>query len=506
MDVDMMMQLPANPAAEAGLQLNHKEASLEAVPSAHEPAEVGMLSPAADVVSQLIAPPLQPADEAGPGKFDETSMPTAGLASADSMPTEKIAAGTVADVQELVEDYIHRQDLEILFDGSMQCRTLPQAAPDPASIQACLLHETFDCQAVTDGIVLELRAGNVEGISRSAVSTALRAVLRRGRAQRRMSVMEPLFLPLSEAESLRAEAGWTRLATDVFVTNPVLAVACLKHFIWQVKRKSLHMPVTNHLMVIVYSPHQGGGKTTFVKAFVSPLKELATGPVPLSDVADPRSGSVFRFPAIIVDDIDAIRGQAVPHLKSVLTASGGLRRRKQRTSSTESHDQRATLIGTSNLPVGQLIPDDTGSRRFAVVPFPNGHPARGGDVKVWNAVNEIDATLLWRSVDAFAPSPLDPHLEVLAAEQTANDPTVRLLNWLRGLDLGSEAVLNITTEHGIPSRQLSELFESQTGIEKSENWFARTVSATVGDPLVPFGGKRSTGKVRVWTLKPRPTS
>lgn len=502
----MTMQLPQNPTAEGGLQSQAQDASPEAAQTKHEAVEIGTQAHAADVVSQLPAPSLQPARMAGAGEPEGVSVPTDDMARAISMPSKEAAVATVADVQEIVEDYMHRQDLDILFDGSMQCRTLPQATPDPASIQACLLHETFDAQAVADGIVLELRAAHVEDVSRSAVSTALRAVLRLGKAERRRSVMEPLFSPLSEAEWLRAQAGWARLATDVFMAKPALAVACLKHFIWQVKRKSLHMPVTNHLMVIVYSPHQGGGKTTFVKAFVSPLKELATGPVPLSDVADPRAGSIFRFPVIIVDDIDAIGGQAIQHLKSVLTAGDGLRRRKLRTSSTESHDQRATVIGTSNLPVGQLVPDDTGSRRFAVVPFPNGHPARGGDAKVWNAVNDMEAALLWRSIDVFAPSPLDLHLDELVAEQTANDPTVRLLHWLRAIDLKSEAVLNITTEHGIPARQLHELFELQTGVEKSENWFARTVSATLGDPLVPFGGKRSTGKLRVWTFKPRPAS
>ena len=55
---------------------------------------------------------------------------------------------------------------------------------------------------------------------------------------------------------------------------PGFVAGVLRKFIWQVKRKMLNLPVTNHLMPILSGP-QGKGKSTFLMRFLPPVEEVA---------------------------------------------------------------------------------------------------------------------------------------------------------------------------------------------------------------------------------------
>ena len=52
-----------------------------------------------------------------------------------------------------------------------------------------------------------------------------------------------------------------------------LDIAVVKHFVWQVKRKLIGLPVDHHIMPILFGK-SGGGKSVAIHKLVEPLKEL----------------------------------------------------------------------------------------------------------------------------------------------------------------------------------------------------------------------------------------
>ncbi|UGA43017.1 virulence-associated E family protein [Bradyrhizobium quebecense] len=411
-------------------------------------------------------------------------------------------ANDVADVDatiEFVRDYINTQQIEILFDGTLFLRGRPLQATMPDEVDAVL---AVDAPSVSD-LLDELyffaknsgfRAKKVE------LSAALRQLLRSEKRRRYQAIMGPLISG-DVSSRAQAEEQWDRLGT-LFDMDRKLAVAVLQHFCWSVKQKQLGRPVVHHCMPIIFSAEQGTGKTVFAKKFLSPLRELATDSALFSDLADRRSGDIFRFPVILLDDMEQIPSSMVPVLKSVLT-SDRLRRRRLGTSLSDGIRQCSVPIGTSNQMVHELVEDGTGHRRFVMLPFRNGAIAKGGDADIWQIVNSTDYEMLWRAVDAFAPSPLLPHLEKLRDHQGAGSNKGGVLEWVRGLDLDSEPVRNLTTKRGIRAQGLHALFMAQTGIDLSPKRFSDEMNRCALRPDTPFADKIKieTG----WLYRPKGT-
>ncbi|TXN01979.1 hypothetical protein FV242_16530 [Methylobacterium sp. WL64] len=386
-----------------------------------------------------------------------------------------------------VRAFLAECDVEILFDGSLRHARAPHSATTTAEIAGFLDQEDINGTWLLDELVGETQVRRAK-ITKSDLARAVRAVTRDTQRARRKDIVLPLLMPTSDAQRAAAAVGWARLAEAVFETEPVLATACLQHFIWQVKRKLLNLEIQHHLMPVVWSPVQGGGKTTFVRRLLAPLAELATGPVLLSDFTDRRSGDIYRFPALFVDDMEQIEVKLVPVLKSLVT-SEGLRRRKLGTSMSEGHRQQTTLIGTANIAIDGLVADATGNRRFASLAFRNGKAETGGDPTVWKAVDATDYGLLWRAVDVFGEAPISSHLPALVALQEAGRPPDPVLTWLRNLDVDASAVRNITTRHGVRAKGLHLLFCEQASCWISSNAFAERMALHVADPTVPFEPK-----------------
>lgn len=322
------------------------------------------------------------------------------------------------------------------------------------------------------------------------IDRATRQVIREESHQRRNTVIGPLLKGLSEPDRVKAQEQWFRVGA-LFEIDQLLANAILRHFIWQVFQKVLGRPLVHHLMPVVIDPIQGSGKTTFVTKFLGPLRELATGPTLLSEIADRRSGDIFRYPVVNVDDVERLPPALVPVLKSLLTAEH-VRRRRLGTSMSFGIRQKATPIGTANTSIQELIEDDTGHRRFAELPFRNGNAAKGGDPEIWQIVNSTNFDVLWRSVDAFAGSPILDHLNDLVRHQARLALKNPLVEWLQGLDLQSEALLRITRPPGVQAQGLHNLYLAQRGTDISPIRFAEAMRRCFLDPDVPFGGKLKT--------------
>ena len=170
-------------------------------------------------------------------------------------------------------------------------------------------------------------------------------------------------------------------------------------------------------------PRAEHGQDDLRAAVPRTLQELAVGPALLSDFADKRIGDIYRFPALFIDDMQRIDPRLVPVLKSLVT-SEGIRRRRLGTSLSSTIPQLTTLIGTANLGIDELVADETGHRRFATLTFRNGEIANGGTPGVWEAVDRTDYGLLWRSVDAFGPCPIEDCLGDLYRRQAAGQVTL----------------------------------------------------------------------------------
>ncbi len=399
--------------------------------------------------------------------------------------TEEEEKPTDAAVK-LVAVFLEREGIEILFDGTLRSRTAPSAAHRAEEIAGFLAVEEIDGPWLIDELMTEVRANGLK-MRKTDVERAVRRLTREAQKSRRQAIVEPLLMPDVRATD-EAATAWSLLAATVFETDAALCVGCLQHFVWQVKRKLLGLPIRHHLMPVIWSPLQGGGKTTFVRKFLAPLRELATGPVLLSDFTDKRSGDIYRFPALFVDDMEQIEAKLIPVLKSLVT-SEGLRRRKLGTSMSEGHRQRTTLIGTANSAIDALVADATGNRRFASLRFRNGKVETGGDAAVWPAIDTVDYGLLWRSVDVFGAAPIEAHLEALVALQEIGRAPDPVLVWLRTLDLGSARVTGITTRQGIKASDLHDLYCEQTNSTLTLTRFGECMRTHVLDPTVPFGPK-----------------
>nr|WP_137828338.1 primase-helicase family protein [Methylobacterium sp. L1A1] len=403
----------------------------------------------------------------------------------------------------LVTDFLERKGIEILFDGTLRSKAAPSAAQRADEIAGYLAVEEIDGPWLIDELMTEVRANRIK-MRKTDVERAVRRLTREAQKARRQAIVEPLLMPDVGATD-EAATAWSSLAATVFETDAALCVGCLQHFVWQVKRKLLGLPIRHHLMPVIWSPLQGGGKTTFVRKFLAPLRELATGPVLLSDFTDKRSGDIYRFPALFVDDMEQMEAKLIPVLKSLVT-SEGLRRRKLGTSMSEGHRQRTTLIGTANSAIDALVADATGNRRFASLRFRNGKVETGGDAAVWPAIDTVDYGLLWRSVDVFGAGPIEAHLEALVALQETGQAPDPVLVWLRALDLMSARVTGIITRQGIKASDLHDLYCEQTNSTLTLTRFGECMRTYVLDPTVPFGPKVKKETGWYYPLKVAPAS
>lgn len=406
----------------------------------------------------------------------------------------------IENAREFVRNHLDAQGIEVLFNGSLFLRGRKMEAITPDDIDEVLAIDPPSVADLLDEMVLSARDVGSR-LRRGELSSALRQVIRAERKIRHTTVLRPLLDKCSSEELAQAKEQWRRIG-ELFDMQNDLAIAILQHFCWSVKQKQLGRSVVHHCMPIIFSTVQGTGKTVFVKKFLSPLRELASDTALFTDLADGRSGEIFRFPVILLDDMERVPAAGVPVLKQVLT-SDSLLRRKLGTSLSVSIRQAGVPIGTSNRMVHELVEDDTGHRRFAMLPFRNGAIAKGGDAVVWDTVSSINYELLWRSVDAFAPSPLLPYRADLQRHEEGETSKGGLLGWLTGLDLESEAVRNLTTSKGLRAQELHDLFAAQTGIDMSAQRFASEMKRYFLRADTPFGDKVKTEYGALYRLKRR---
>ena len=208
---------------------------------------------------------------------------------------------------------------------------------------------------------------------------------------------------------------------DVRSTAPGFVNSILKKFIWQVKRKALGLPVTNHLMPVLTGA-QGKGKSTFVEALCGPLEDVKVN-VDFKIITDGKSLDIWKNYIMFIDEMGFFSKADVDTVKNNITASE-ITFRGMHTNSNLVVTQSATFIGCSNKSLGQLIRDETGLRRFAELEWSN--------TPDWTVFDRLDWTLLWQSVDETGADPVTPEFKKhLTTQQTLNRNMGSVEMWAR---------------------------------------------------------------------------
>ena len=266
--------------------------------------------------------------------------------------------------------------------------------------------------------------------------SALKAALDRNIAVRRLDALDALRRSLDATAGLAVapEAVRTLLAdvlrlglSDDSPFTPEEAALLVEKFIWQVKRKLWGLPVTQHQMLVLVGP-QGGGKSVAIKSFLEPVDDVTVN-IDLKTLSDERTASVFEEAYVgFADELEKAERACIDGLKRIITETK-IERRIMRSNSTATFRQNCTFIAASNKDVAEMIPDETGNRRFVSLPIIGPDDDRSG--AFWDAVNALDWRMVWRSVDWRGEDPTAPIRDKIAAAQRAERSQSNIELWVQ---------------------------------------------------------------------------
>ncbi|MDH7975713.1 VapE family protein [Sphingomonas sp. AR_OL41] len=302
------------------------------------------------------------------------------------------------------------------------------------------------------------------------------------------------------ATESRESFDWLTLAAGCFdarSTSHEFVVAVLKKFVWQVKRKLHGLPVTHHLMPVLFGA-QGSGKSWFLRALCAPLAEVTS----FSDfgaIGDDRNIDLWRSYIIVMDEMAKAGKADIEVTKHVITAEN-LERRPMRTTSTVTIRQCATMIGASNMSLVELIRDETGNRRFVELAW--GNPPHG-------FVDGFDFGSAWRSVHHTDADPMADYMDDLAAAQSQSRNHGPVESWLLDLDENHWGELHDRADHTgfIGTQALFDFYlshrESVNGGSEREHRSRNTFANELGriTLLADFGiRKHRTASANGWQI------
>lgn len=222
---------------------------------------------------------------------------------------------------------------------------------------------------------------------------------------------------------------WVELAESFFSRDGDLSritmIAMIKKFIWQVKRKMLGLPITNHAMVVLLG-RQGIGKSTFMSKLFGPVREFSAS-TDFQQISDDRNIDLWENYCLEFDEMGYATKADVSIIKNIIT-SPILTRRYMRTNSATPIPQNATLIGASNKNIEQLVRDETGIRRF--------HAISCSESPNWKRLNDVDVLRLWQSVDELAEDPTLEFMDEIVAWQESCRVKTSAEIWARSINPG----------------------------------------------------------------------
>jgi energy-coupling factor transporter ATP-binding protein EcfA2 len=266
----------------------------------------------------------------------------------------------------------------------------------------------------------------------------------------------------------------------------------LRKFIWQVKRKLANLQVTNHLMVVLVG-EQGGGKSEFVNALTTPVRDVSTN-TNLADITSEKMIQLFDNYVGVIDELDKADRANVETLKRTITDTY-VSRRPMRSNSSINIKQNMTLIGTSNRDIQEAIIDETGNRRFAQIDIiGRSHPSSKA---FWRLVNAFDWVGLWRAVDETLPDPTAPIQQRINEVQAAQRNQSLIELWVESMQEAKNDIL--INKQWYPTDRLFIEY-SQWEQEFAPRWsssikqFSNQMARLSRQRIIPFSHHRTNGK------------
>ena len=209
-----------------------------------------------------------------------------------------------------------------------------------------------------------------------------------------------------------AEELWDQLVAAITDKNHAEVKTVLKHFIWQIKRKMSSLPVKYHMMPVL-TGKQEIGKSTIVKQLIGPVISFSAMTT-FKAITDDRSHKLWNNYVLILDEMGNSTQSNIEEIKQKVT-SDSFTARIMRTNDDTTVINFATMIGTSNKDLSRLVFDDTGMRRFFQISCRTSFD--------WDITNNIDYTVLWRSINESEESPLKLNSDVATAISELQETT-----------------------------------------------------------------------------------
>jgi hypothetical protein len=287
-----------------------------------------------------------------------------------------------------------------------------------------------------------------------------------------------------ERLSFRAEEKTTALeawVTAVATGEHELVTAILRHWLANIKRRMLGLPVAYHIFPVLVG-RQGGGKTTALQKLLTPIRWYTMNLSSVLTLADERNfKAVSEKYVAILDEMARADKTDAQILKSLVTAET-LSARALGTNRRDRLVANCSYVGTANTSVQSLIYDPSGMRRFFEL--------RCLDELRWDVVNAIDYEAVWRSIDPDADY-LGPVRAALRAHQEGLRQPSLVEEFVQDMGIAPGDPLNVEHEKSVDVIYGNfARWEMQTGRRSSMN--ASQVSRALGE--LGFPGGRSRGK------------
>lgn len=290
-------------------------------------------------------------------------------------------------------------------------------------------------------------------------------------------------------EKLRFDSSESYLGAEEFVealtgVKDPKTLAVIKHFIWQVKRKLFGKSVAWHMMPVLYGK-SGSGKTQAIRSLLSPIQDLSLE-TDFESASDTRCDHNFEvYFVFFIDELARTARADFAAIKRKMT-SEVVEYRILGLNSNNRIQNNVTWIGTSNVPINDVIKDCTSVRRF--------YQIETLDKCDWDQINSIDYLKLWKSVDENEDT---PPIQGILAELTQEQEKFRyqdvIESWAQDQNLIPVAGGDVQT---VPSESLVKDFKEwcqKLGINApyTPQFIGRRLGAILGQNSIPTKGKRT---------------
>lgn len=161
--------------------------------------------------------------------------------------------------------------------------------------------------------------------------------------------------------------------------------------LWLVKRGLWHKTRKYHHM-LCFMGDQGIGKSTAMDILFSPLKEFVAH-TSLDSLSD--SSAVYSLSTHLIQVCEELAGASrsdMNILKDIIT-NPRLARRMRYKALIGEFDNHATFFGSTNRPIGSILYDPTGMRRFYELRVDPSLKSR------WDELNALDMVEVWQGID-----------------------------------------------------------------------------------------------------------